>query len=218
MTESAKKPTEAIAAPSDIVELHPKLEQQIDRIVESKLAQRIAALEAKYQELGDRVGELEENQISDRVTLVVFSGDFDRLMAAFIIATGAAAMGMEVSMYFTFWGLTALKKKTVYSNKNILEKMVSVMMPTGPGKAGTSRLNMLGMGPAFFKQLMKRNNVETLPDLIQLARELDVKMIACLMSMGVMGIKKEELWDDLVYGGVATYLGDATDSKTTLFV
>ena len=93
-----------------------------------------------------------------------------------------------------------------------------MMIPSGPGSVGTSRLNMMGMGPAFFKMLMKQNHVETLPDLVALAKDLEVKMIACKMSMGVMGIHEDELVDDIEYGGVATYLGDSSDSKLTLFI
>ena len=194
------------------------LEAMIEDIVERKLSDKLDPITARVDDALARLADAEEELLTERVTVVVFSGDFDRLMAAFIIATGATAMGMEVSMYFTFWGLTALKKQTTFTGKTLPEKMVSMMMPTGPGSVGTSRLHMMGMGPAFFKLLMKQNNVATLPDLIVLAKELEVKMIACQMSMGVMGIKVEELVDDIEYGGVATYLGDASDSKITLFV
>ncbi|MDH5671224.1 MAG: DsrE/DsrF/DrsH-like family protein [Myxococcales bacterium] len=189
----------------------PKTLAYIDAYVEDALGERLKALD-------QRIEELAEGQLSDRATIVVFSGDFDRLMAAFIIATGAVAMGFEVSMYFTFWGLTALKKETRYKGKGILEKMVSVNLPGGPDSVGTSKMNMMGMGPLFFKALMKKNHVETLPDMIDLAREMEVRMVACQMSMGVMGIEKEELIDGIDYGGVATYLGDGTDSKITLFI
>lgn len=194
------------------------LEAMISKIVDEKLESKLDPISARMAEAFERLEEVEENQIADRATIVVFSGDFDRLMAAFIIATGAVAMGLEVSMYFTFWGLTALKKKTLFAKKTLPEQMVSMMIPSGPGSVGTSRLNMMGMGPAFFKMLMKQNHVETLPDLITLAQEMEVKMIACQMSMGVMGIKEDELFDDIEYGGVATYLGDSTDSKLTLFI
>jgi len=220
MNDSAKKKAsdELAEASEDAVQLHPGLEEKLERIVEAKLAERMARLDSKVEDIVVRVNDIEEAQTTDRLTMVVFSGEFDRLMAGFIIATGAAAMGMEVSMYFTFWGLTAVKKKTAFAGKSVLEKMVSVMLPGGPDSVGTSRLNFLGMGPVFFKTLMKRNNVETLPDLVSLAQDLDVKMIACQMSISVMGIQKEELLDTLEYGGVATYLGDAADSKTTLFI
>jgi len=201
-----------------IPEFDPKLEALVEQIVDRKLAEALGDVNSRLEDAFSRLKEVEEASIAQRVTIVVFSGDFDRLIAAFIIANGAVAMGMDVSMYFTFWGLTALKKETKYAGKSIAEKMVSLMMPTGPGAVGTSRLNFLGVGPAFFKMLMDQNHVETLPDLIEVAKDLEVKMIACQMSMGVMGIKKEELLDEIEYGGVATYLGDASDSRVTLFI
>lgn len=185
MGEGAKKGALAKAGSAELkaqaegtLELHPDLEAKLESIIDAKVAERMVALESKYDDIVVRVEGLEEGQLSDRVTILVFSGDFDRLMTAFIIATGAVAMGSEVTMYFTFWGLTALKKKTTFANKSILEKMVSVMMPGGPKTTGTSRMNFMGMGPVFFKTLMKKNNVETLPDLIDLAQELEVEMVA----------------------------------------
>jgi len=184
------------------------LERDVEELIDQKLEEA----------LGDLRARIEEARVSDRATLVVFSGDMDKLMAAFIIATGAAAMGLEVSMYFTFWGLTAVKKTPIFKGKSIPERMMAAMLPSGPRHVGTSKMNMLGMGPLFFKMMMKKKNVETLPDLISLARELGVRMVACQMSMDVTGIQREELMDGLDYGGVATYLGDASDSKVTLFI
>ena len=154
----------------------------------------------------------------DMATLVVFSGEMDTLFAAFTIALGAVAMGMEASMYFTFWGLTALRKSKTYAGKTVGQKMVAMMLPDGPHAVPTSRMNMAGMGPQFFKYLMNQRNVESLPNMVALAQEMGVRMVACEMSMGVMGITREELIDGLDYGGVATYLGDAARSKITLFV
>ena len=112
-------------------EVNPKLEALIEEIVDRKLAEALGDVNNRLEGALARLQEVEENAIAQRVTIVVFSGDFDRLMAAFIIANGAVAMGMEVAMYFTFWGLTALKKETTYAGKSIPEKMVSLMMPTG---------------------------------------------------------------------------------------
>jgi peroxiredoxin family protein len=139
-------------------------------------------------------------------------------MASLIIATGAAAMGMQVTMYFTFWGLAALKKTTILRGKSIPEKLLTMMLPSGPEGTGTSKLHMLGLGPVMLKTMMSKHNVETLPSLIALAQELGVQLIACQMSMGIMGITKEELIDGLNYGGVATYIGDASNSRVTLFI
>lgn len=195
------------------------LEKLVEAMVEKKVAARFESVEQRIEQaLGALQAKVEADQVTDRLTTVVFSGDMDKLMAAFIIATGASAMGMEVSMFFTYWGLTALRKTTTYSNKNIAEKMMAMMLPPGPHKVPTSSMNMMGMGPVFFKHVMKQNNVESLPSLINVAREMDIRLVACQMSMGIMGIKKEELWDDVEYGGVATYLGDASDSRVTLFI
>ncbi|MCA9258266.1 MAG: DsrE/DsrF/DrsH-like family protein [Planctomycetales bacterium] len=155
---------------------------------------------------------------ADRATIVAFSGDMDKLMAAFIIATGAAAMGMEVCLFFTFWGLAAVKKQTLYRGKGILERLMAAMLPSGPHRLSTSKMNFLGAGPTFFKTVMRRKNVTSLPELVELAQELDVKMVACEMSMGVMGVTREEMIEGLEYGGVAAYLGDAAQSKVTLFI
>jgi len=193
-------------------------EKRVEELVERKVAERLDRLQASMEQALEQRRVAPAAALSDRATLVVFSGEMDRLMAAFIIGTGAAAMGMEVSMYFTFWGLTALKKTTSFAGKSVPEKLIAAMLPSGPDRVGTSKLNMLGFGPAFFKMMMRKNNVETLPDLIALAQEMGVRLVACQMSMGVMGIRKEELLDGLDYGGVGTYLGDACDSKITLFI
>jgi len=185
----------------------------LESLIEQKVDERVDRILA---ELGQRIEG--KPVLANRATLVVFSGELDKLMAAFIIATGAVAMGMEVSMYFTFWGLTAVKKQTILSGKAPLEKMMAKMMPGGPGGAATSSLNMLGLGPVFFKKMMKNKNVSSLEDLIALAGEMGVRMIGCQMSMDVMGITQDELIDNLDYGGVATYLGDARDSRVTLFI
>ena len=194
------------------------IEKFVNDLVEKKVDERLFNLESQIKQISQSVQLLESKKVPDRVSMIVFSGDMDKLMAAFIIATGAVSMEMEVSMYFTYWGLSALRKATTYKNKAIPEKMIAAMLPTGPESVGTSKMNFLGVGPKFFKHLMKQKNVQTLPELISLAKELDVKMIACQMSMGIMGITKEELIDDLAFGGVATYVEDAANSKITLFI
>jgi len=197
--------------------LDPALTAMIERMVDARVDARLAGFSAQVEEALARL-RAQEGPQRDQASILVFSGDFDRLISAFIIATGAVAMGIEVSMYFTFWGLVALKKQTTFAGKTIEEKMLSAMLPGGPASTGTSKMNMLGMGPIMFKRVMAQNNVETLPGLIKLAQDLGVKLIACRMAMGVMGIKDEELIDGVQYGGVATYLGDAIESKITLFI
>ncbi|MCA9120635.1 MAG: DsrE/DsrF/DrsH-like family protein [Planctomycetaceae bacterium] len=195
-----------------------ELSSLVDDRIHLHLDQRFAALEARIEEAIVGVRKVEAAATTDRATLVAFSGDMDKLLATFVIATGAAAMGMQVSIFFTFWGLVALKRKTVFKGKPISEKMIAAMLPSLPTRVGTSKLNMLGVGPEFFKHVMRGKNIESLPQLIDLAQELDVRFVACEMSMRVMGITAEELREGVELGGVATYLQDAADSRVTLFI
>lgn len=158
-------------------------------------------------------------ETSKKKTMVVFSSDFDKMVAAFIIANGAAAMGSEVTMFFTFWGLNALRKpKHVAVEKNLIEKMFGWMMPRGVDKLKLSRMNMGGMGLAMIKNIMKKKNVASLPELIASAQKAGVKLVACSMSMDLMGIKREELIDGVEEGGVATYLHNAEEGNVNLFI
>ena len=152
-------------------------------------------------------------------TLVVFSGDLDKAIASFIIATGAASMGKDVTMFFTFWGLNILKSKDKPKvSKYTMEKMFDVMLPSHPGNLPLSQMNMMGMGPAMIKQIMKKHNVDSLETLIKNAIEMGVKVVACAMSMELMGIKKEEFIPGVEIGGVASYLGATEDSGLNLFI
>lgn len=155
----------------------------------------------------------------DNKTLVVFSGDLDKAIASFIIANGAAAMGKKVTMFFTFWGLNILRKPYHVSvQKGFMDKMFSGMMPRGSKALRLSKMNMLGMGPKMIRNVMKNKNVSPLEELIAQAKEQGVKMMACNMSMDLMGIKKEELIEGIDIGGVATYLTDAEQSNVNLFI
>ena len=155
----------------------------------------------------------------NRLALIVFSGDLDKVMAAFILAVGAVSSGMEASIYFTFWGLSVLRKEEkIKTKKPLLDMMFGAMTPKGVNKLKLSKMNMSGIGTAMMKHVMKKKNVTSLPDLLSAAQELGVKLVVCTMSMDVMGIKKEELIDGLEYGGVATYLGDSRDSSINLFI
>jgi len=152
-------------------------------------------------------------------TMVIFSGDLDKALAAFIIANGAASMGRKVTLFFTFWGLNILRKSThVPVKKNLIEKMFGIMMPRGAKKLGLSRMNMGGMGAKMIKGIMKQKNVQSLEELIQAAMASGVRVLACQMSMDLMGIKEEELLDGVELAGVATFLGSAELSDTNLFI
>lgn len=175
------------------------------------LEERLSQLEAQFQRVRE---ELPDNKVS----IIVFSGDLDKVLPAFIIATGAAAMGLEVSLFFTFWGLNVLKKRRDLSGKGFLEKLFALMTPVGTEGLGVSKMNFFGIGAKMLRALMKQKQVASLEELAQMAREMGVKIIACQMSMDVLDIKPDELWDGIEVGGVATFLADATKSKVTLFI
>ncbi len=152
-------------------------------------------------------------------TIIVFSGDLDKVLASFIIANGAAAMGRPVTMFFTFWGLTALRKAQKQPvKKTAMEAMFGTMLPRGSKKLKLSKMHMAGMGTAMMKKIMNDKNVDTLEALITKAMQAGVKIVACTMSMDVMGIKQEELIDGVELGGVGAYLGDAEESNVNLFI
>ncbi|MFJ9385358.1 DsrE/DsrF/DrsH-like family protein [Peribacillus sp. NPDC101481] len=154
-----------------------------------------------------------------RTTIILFSGDYDKAMAAYIIANGAAAYDHEVTIFHTFWGLNALRKDDPISlKKGFLEKMFAKMMPRGSDKMGLSNMNFAGMGPKMIKHLMKKHNAMSLPNLIELAQEQEIKLIACTMTMDLLGLQQEELLDGIEYAGVAAYLAEAEDGNVNLFI
>jgi peroxiredoxin family protein len=185
---------------------------------ESIVVERLNALEERLSRLEAQWQHVQEELPENRVSIIVFSGDLDKVLPAFIIATGAAAMGMQVSLFFTFWGLNALKKRRDLSGKGFLEKLFALMTPVGTEGLGVSKMNFFGIGAKLLRTLMKRKQVASLEELAQMAREMGVKIIACQMSMDVLGITKDELWDGIEVGGVATFLADATKSRVTLFI
>lgn len=154
-----------------------------------------------------------------RTTIVLFSGDYDKAMAAYIIANGAAAYDHEVTIFHTFWGLNALRKdEPITVKKGFLEKMFGKMMPKGADKMGLSKMNFAGMGPKMIKSVIKKHNAMTLPQLIEMAQEQDIKLVACTMTMDLLGLQEKELVDNIEYAGVAAYLGDAEDGNVNLFI
>jgi len=154
-------------------------------------------------------------------TIILFSGDFDRAMAAFIIANGAAAMGDDVTMFFTFWGLNLLRKTEkvqTKDKKSTLQAMFGKMMPKGTGHLGLSKMNFAGAGAPMMKKVMKDAGAMSLEELVASAQEQGVKFIACTLSMDILGFKKEELIDGLEFAGVASYLGEADEANVNLFI
>ena len=158
-------------------------------------------------------------QLGDDKTFIVFSGDLDKTIAAFIMANGAASLGRKVTMFFTFWGLNILRKhEKIRTPKSFIEKMFGMMMPRGSRKLGLSRMNMLGAGSKMIRGIMKSKGISSLEELIEAARDHGVRLVACQMSMDVMGIKQEELIDGVELGGVATFIGSGETSDISLFI
>ena len=155
----------------------------------------------------------------NKLSMVVFSGDMDKVMAAYIIATGAAASGMEVTMFFTFWGLKAIQKPGTLTGKGLFGKMLGVMNRGGLDALGPSRLNMGGMGRWMFKKMMKSKGVTSLPELYDMAVDLGVKMMPCQMSLDVMEYDSKNFRENVTDPvGVATFMEEASESKVTLFI
>lgn len=164
-------------------------------------------------------GQDSENSAGKETTMVVFSGDLDKAIASFIIATGAAAMGNKVTMFFTFWGLNLLRKpEAPRPNKSGMDKMFGLMLPKGTKNLPLSKMNMGGLGAKMIRSVMRRKNVDSLEKLIENAAKSGVRMIACTMSMDIMGIRREELIDGIDFAGVASYIGAAGSSGTNLFI
>ncbi|MCD5322884.1 MULTISPECIES: DsrE/DsrF/DrsH-like family protein [Pontibacillus] len=154
-----------------------------------------------------------------KTNIILFSGDYDKAMAAYIIANGAAAYDHEVTIFHTFWGLNALRKdEQVEVQKGFLEKMFGKMMPRGADKMGLSNMNMAGIGPKMIKKVMKKHNTTSLPALIEMAQMQEINLVACQMTMDLLGFQREELLDDITYAGVAAYLADAEEGNVNLFI
>jgi peroxiredoxin family protein len=155
----------------------------------------------------------------NKLSMVVLSGDMDKVMAALIIATGAAASGMEVCMFFTFWGLKAIQKPGVLTGKSLFGRMLGLMNRGGLDAIGPSRLNMGGMGRWMFKKMMKEKGVASLQELYDMAVDLGVVMMPCQMSMDVMELDPKDFQPNTTPPvGVATFLENAAESKATLFI
>ena len=178
-------------------------------------------IEEQLAALKSRIDVLDKKATEPKVATIVFSGDLDKVLAAFVIATGAVAMGMEAVMFFTFWGTPVLRdKKKSVGGKDTMGKMFGTMLPKGTSDVKLSKMNMGGMGTAMMKSLMKKKNVATLEQMLEMAEELDVKIFVCEMSMDLMGFKREEMiaYKDLTFCGVAKFLEEANNSRITLFI
>lgn len=156
-------------------------------------------------------------QAPSGLSILVISSDLDKVLTALIIANGAAAMEMPVTIFFAFWGINVLRKsESVKTNKGLVERMFSIMMPRGRGRLKLSRLNMGGLGTLMMKRVMKKKNVYSLEQLLDMAVQDGVKLIACTMSMDMMGIRAEKIRNGVSMAGVARFLESADDAKIHL--
>jgi peroxiredoxin family protein len=188
----------------------PVVAPGLQGLVAAEVARHVAVLR---EEVEAKIAEVRERTVDDAATIV------DKVLTAFVLATGTAAAGLRTSMFFTFWGLSVLRKKGAEGGpKSLVERMLTTMSPSGPQALGTSRLNLFGLGAAMLRKAMRDKRIASLEELIATAGELDVKMIACTMSMDAMGLSPQELVDGLTFGGVATYMADAVRSRVTLFI
>jgi len=180
----------------------------------------IEQLQAQIDELKGKVNRLESSRL-DQLSIAVVSGDMDKILAAFVISIGAAAMDTQVKLFFSFWSLSALRDpKKSAQGKDFISKMFGMMLPNGTGKLKLSNMNMGGMGPMMIRYLMKKQNVMSLDTMLKEAGELGIEIVICEMSMNLMGFKKEEFIDypNLSFGGAATFVADAGESSIQLFI
>ncbi len=162
---------------------------------------------------------IEGGSKKDKMRIICFSGDMDKAFAVLTLASTAASIGFDVAIFFTFWGLSLVRKKRELKSKNLLQKMMSLAMPKGLNSLKLSKMNMAGLGPAFMKMLIKQTKSPTLEDLFQSAKEAGVKFYACSTSCSILGIKKEELIDEVSeIVGATTFLTEAKEAKISLFI
>ena len=193
--------------------LPPDLDAMKDLI--AGLDRRMGTLEAR---LDTELAAITEQLPEDKAAIIVFDGDLDKLIAAHIIATGAATMGLETTLFFTFWGLNALKERRTLEGKNLYERMMALMTPSSSKELHPSKMAFMGAGAAMLRQMMKQKDVASLEDLMALAQEMGVRTVACDMSMEVMGIRHDELREGVALGGVASFLAEASKARVSLFI
>jgi peroxiredoxin family protein len=178
-------------------------------------------IEKQVVEIEKQLKKLQKRQAKDQISIIAFSGDLDKMLAAMIIATGARAMDTEVKMFFTFWATAMLRDpKKSGKGKDFMSKMFGMMLPKGSSKLKLSKMNMCGMGTSMLKDLMKKKRVASIEEMLITAGELGVEINVCEMSMDLMGFKREEMIDypNLKYVGVGSYLADADESRIQLFI
>jgi peroxiredoxin family protein len=181
----------------------------------------LESMKEEIVQMRDQLEGLSGRTPQNKLSLIVFSGDMDKVLASFVIATGAVAMGMEAVMFFTFWATPALRDKHKKEPaKDFMGTVFGKMLPRGSGSLKLSRMNMAGLGTAMMKSLMGRKHVASLDEMIKMAGELGVRIYVCEMSMDLMGFKREEMIDypGLGYCGVAGFLEEAMNARIQLFI
>jgi len=190
----------------------------------ASLEQRVETLACQLEEHGERLAQFAKTaghlDGGEALSLIVFSGSLDRILSAFILATGAAAMGMPVSMFFTFWATTALRRNSAPRRKTWMEGAFGRLLPRGFGQLPLSHMNCLGAGPVMLRRVMKRKGVASLDEMLEISCELGVRIHVCAMTMDLLGIQREELVDypEIKFCGVSSFLEQAELSKLTMFV
>jgi len=174
------------------------------------LSDRVARMEAELVYLRERVPE-------DKVSIILLSGDFDKAMAAFMMANGAVAMGMEVSMFFTFWGCSVIKKGKKLKGKRLSHKLINLMLPGSSRDLAPSKMSFGGLGRKFFDHMMK-NNMASLEEQIEIAKESGIRFQICAPSLGLMGFDEDEWVVPVDVCGVAAMYGTALKARTAYFI
>jgi len=185
------------------------------------MKEKMEELEQRIKCLEEQLEDVKRNIPQDQLSMVVFSGDLDRMLAAFIIAVGASAMYEKVVMFFTFWGIPAMRDIQKHIKKaDAMASMFGKMLPKGSTKLKLSQMHMAGLGTHMMKGLMKKKGVMSLEDLVKAGSDYGIEIVICEMSMDLMGFKLEELIDypNISLGGVAKFLQEAGESKVTLFI
>ncbi|MDP1809304.1 MAG: DsrE/DsrF/DrsH-like family protein [Actinomycetota bacterium] len=174
----------------------------------------------EHVEAADELERLKERKTKNKVTIIVFSGELDKVLAAFNIATGARSMGMDATLFFTFWGLNVLKKNDAGNTaKGWMKKMLGWMNKGGTDRLPLSKFHMHGMGTWMMKKLMREHKMPSVDEMMVLGKELGIKFVACTITMGIMGIEKEALRPEIdSFAGVVTYLAEAQESSVNLFI
>jgi len=185
------------------------------------MSQEVESIETEITRMKAQLQAISGKVPENKLSMVVFSGELDKVLASFVIATGAVAMGLDVVMFFTFWGTPVLRdKKKKEPAKDMMSAMFGKMLPKGARALKLSKMNMGGLGTAMMKSLMQKKNVASLDQMIEMAAELGVRIYVCEMSMDLMGFKREEMIDypGLDYVGVAKFLEEAMNSRIQLFI